>query len=530
MVSNKCNALRAVPECRQRIFFAPPRDSPANPFYAGLRVIVPKKCVIVVENQLSAADPAVSTTALYPAADKIHRQMNMFQFNENIPAADGAYIVGGSVRDMLLDRIPVDYDIAVRENPEKFARKIAANTGGRIVIIGKARQTIVRVVSADHVFDVTPIHGVSIEADLLQRDFTVNAVAYSLSSNNIIDVTGGIADIKNHKIRMVSPKAFEKDPIRLFRAFRMGACLNFAIEPATMSAIRSNAALIQNAAGERIREELIRLLQTANSFYFLKQMVKTGLLFALLPEIKALQGCFQNRYHRHDAFHHTLSAYERLESVINGSDPFLSRFDGRNLAGLNGRYLPLLKWAMLLHDLGKPATRAIDKSGTVHFYGHARKSARMAAEICRRLRFSNHEVYFVDFIVRTHLRPLSLFTLRRPESSRLKPATRFFMKCGKFTPFLLLHALADHKGKNDTESVALFQSFIAGLLDDYFGSYRIICQEPPLISGHDLINDFGLTPSPLFKKILGRVEEARRSKTIQSRNEAYRMVEKLLST
>lgn len=460
----------------------------------------------------------------------IRGQMHMFQFNENIPTADGAYIVGGSVRDMLLDRIPVDYDIAVRENPEKFARQIAANVNGRIVAIGKARQTIIRVVSADHIFDVTPINGVSIEADLMQRDFTVNAVAYSLSSGNIIDVTGGIADIENHKVRMVSPNVFKKDPIRLFRAFRMGACLNFTIEPATMSAVRSNAALIQNAAGERIREELIRLLQTANSFHFLKQMVTTGLLFALLPEMKALQGCLQNRYHSHDAFQHTMTAYERLESIVNGTDPFLSHCKGRYFAGFKNGQLPLLKWAMLLHDLGKPATRTIDKSGAVHFYGHARKSALMAAAICRRLRFSNHDVHFVDFIIRAHLRPLSLFTLRRPESSRLTSATRFFMKCGKFTPFLLLHALADHKGKNETEGSAPFQSFIADLLNVYFGSYRTIRKDPPLISGHDLINDFGLTPSPLFKKILGRVEEARLSKTIKSRPEAYRMVEKLLTT
>lgn len=460
------------------------------------------------------------------------RQTKMLQFSEHIPPETGAYIVGGSVRDLLLDRKPVDYDIAVGENPEKYAQRIAAGTNGRIVVMGKSEQTIFRVVSKHHqlVFDVAPISGTTIEIDLMKRDFSVNALAVSVSSGRLIDVAGGQEDLLKKQVRMLSPDVFRKDPIRLLRAFRMGAGLQFEIEPATLAAIESNATMIKNTAGERIREELLLLLQSAESFHFIEQMADTGLLLALLPELASLKGCRQNRFHRFDVFEHTLNAYHHLESILNGADPFLSRFGDQHLTRFNNDTGPLLKWAVLLHDLGKPDTRTVDDNEAVHFYGHPQKSADTAAAICRRLRFSNKDRLFTVSVIRHHLRPLSLFTLQQSQNIGTKSMTRLFIACGDYTPFVLLHALADHKGKTDDEDHLPFVSFIADLIDAYALRYEPVRQNPPLITGRDLINDFGLSPSPLFKEILGSIEEARLSERIKTRREAYRMVEKILMT
>jgi len=209
----------------------------------------------------------------------------MIHFNPDIfPQKKGAYIIGGSIRDLLLDRIPTDYDIAVKENPKKFAEKMAKNISGRLVRMGKPGQMIIRVVSDDHIFDITSLNGCSIENDLKKRDFTINAMAYDLSSGEIIDCLGGLRDLADKKVRMVSTDIFRKDPIRLIRAYRIGACLNFEIESQTASIIRAYAKLIKNSAGERIRGEIVKMLRTSKSYYYLSQMDDTGLLTAIFPD------------------------------------------------------------------------------------------------------------------------------------------------------------------------------------------------------------------------------------------------------
>lgn len=454
----------------------------------------------------------------------------MFQLPQHIPIIDGAYIVGGSVRDMLLKRTPVDYDIAVSENPENYAQRLADNVNGHIVFLGKGNRSMIRVVSADQTFDITPLNGADIESDLLQRDFTVNAIAYELLSGKIIDIAAGRNDLEQKRIRLVSVNAFEKDPLRMLRAFRMAACLKFEIEPATLSGIQTNAALIETTAGERIYAELVRMLQSQNAYSCLVQMQDTGLLFALLPELTPSRNCRQGGYHDYNVLQHSMYAFEQLESLFNFTDPFLSQFEQRHIACIQNDRVAILKLAILLHDIGKPATRSVDPRGAVHFYNHTRKSAEMAATICKRLKFSNKDKQFVDFIIRSHLMPLSLQTLQATDKSRQTRTTRFFIKCGEYTPYLLMHALADHRSKSDQGKNDSFQTFIADLLRVYFCTFCPASRQAPLITGKELISDFGLSPSPRFKKILERIEEAHLSKQINTREEACRLVEKILTT
>ncbi len=248
----------------------------------------------------------------------------MIRFDSNLfPKTEGAYIVGGSVRDLLLDRSPTDYDIAVSENPEQVAKKMAAATKGRLVKMGKPGQMIFRVVSSDHIFDITSLHGESIEEDLNKRDFTINAMAFDLKSGKIIDCLDSKKDLADKKIRMISKNVFKKDPVRLIRAYRIGACLDFEIEPHTVSAIKNQSKLIKNSAAERVRTEFFKMLGSPKSHSFLSQMADTQLLTAIFPELDALKGCHQNRHHHFDVFEHTLRAYLHLETILNDVKEFI---------------------------------------------------------------------------------------------------------------------------------------------------------------------------------------------------------------
>lgn len=455
----------------------------------------------------------------------------MIQFNKNIlPRLKGTYIIGGSVRDLLLGRTPTDYDIAVTGNPEQFAEKLIAKSDGHLVRLGKPGQMIIRVISGDIIFDITSLNGTSIEDNLNKRDFTINAIAYDLYSEGIVDCHGGLQDLADKKVRMVSKEIFKKDPVRLIRAYRIGACLNFEIEAKTATAIKSNTKLLKNIAGERIRVELFTMLGTSTSYLYLSQMAISGLLTAIFPDLDRLKGCFQNHYHHFDVFEHTMRAYGHLETLLNDPGKILPDTSAKIHQYIHKNKPSLIKCAILLHDIGKPLMKTLDSSGNCHFYGHARKSADMAQKISQRLKFSNHERQFIDGIIRNHMKPLSLFTAYEKKTLTQKGITRFYKKCGEYTPALLLAAIADTEAKQNklNEKNKAFKSFLKKMIFEYFYHYQPLSDEPPLITGRDLIHVFGLKPSPLFRKILDLVDDAKLTKTIKNRSEALELVKDVL--
>ena len=455
----------------------------------------------------------------------------MIQFNNNIlPRLKGTYIIGGSVRDLLLGRTPTDYDIAVTGNPEQFAKKLIDKSDGHLVRLGKPDRMTIRVISGDIIFDITSLNGASIEDNLNQRDFTINAIAYDVSSEKIIDCLGGLQDLAKKKVRMVSKETFKKDPARLIRAYRIGACLNFEIEAKTATSIKSNTELLKNIPGERIRVELFTMLGTSTSYLYLSQMAISGLLTSIFPDLDRLKGCFQNHYHHFDGFEHTMRAYGHLETILNDPVKILPDTSTKIHQYIDKNRPALIKCAILLHDIGKPLMKTLDSSGKCHFYGHARKSADMAQKISQRLRFSNHERQFIDGIIRNHMKPLSLFTAYEKKTLTQKGITRFYKKCGEYTPALLLAAIADTKAKQHVinQKNTAFKSFLKRMIFEYFYHYQPLRDEPPLITGSDLIHVFGLTPSPLFRKILDLVDDAKLTNTIKNRSEALELIRDVL--
>jgi tRNA nucleotidyltransferase/poly(A) polymerase len=282
------------------------------------------------------------------------------------PRTPGTYLVGGSIRDCLLGYPPTDYDVVVSENAEKYAQQIALNLTGRLVKIGKPGQTIMRVVSKGIVVDISTLNGKTIAEDLHKRDFTINAMAYDLSSKTLLDNAGGQTDLVKNTIRMLSPQSFVNDPLRLLRAYRLAACLNFAIEPKTVSAIERHAELIQHAAGERIRDELFKMLSAGTSYPCVSQMTDSGLLIQIFPELlKRLKDQADVPGRRHP-IGQTLAAYNQLEILLNDLYQILPRSLESFFDGLDDSAKALLKFSMLWHDIGTPPDHVGNKDSEHH--------------------------------------------------------------------------------------------------------------------------------------------------------------------
>lgn len=439
--------------------------------------------------------------------------------------ADRAYLVGGSVRDLLLEHRPQDYDIAVLRDPRRYAHDLAAMHRHRVVELGRGEKCIWRVVGKDAVFDVSGVKGASIEEDLKRRDFTINAMAWDMRSEDIVDVVGGLKDLNDKIIRMVSATTFQQDPVRLLRAYRMAAKTGFGIEARTAGAIAEKGFMIRRAAGERIRDEWFALLQYPVSAPVIRAMAASGFLLELFPEMAGLKGCVQNRHHENDGFVHTIDTFSHLENQLLSPE----RVFPRSAAALE-RLLPskrraVLKNAALLHDIGKPATATTDGQGRRHFFGHEKVGARMIADIGRRYKHSNHEIETTAFIVRHHLRPLFLFNQVKTADSTGRARARFFLACDDLVPDIVVHAVADSRGKSgrETQRHAAFAAFADRLLETYFTGYRPLKKGPPLLNGRDLMRIFGLGASPLIGTVLRQIQEARIAGRISTHEEAVDM-------
>ena len=457
----------------------------------------------------------------------------MLPFDTNIfPFKTGVFVVGGSIRDLLAGRTPHDYDLAVHRNCANFASRLAAMTGGHVVELGKQKQKMLRVVTRDCFFDIMPVNGTSIDDDLRRRDFTINAMALDVSSGNLIDPLGGQKDLTAKKVRMASREVFRKDPVRLIRAFRMAATLDFNIDKNTLAAIAADANLIQKSAGERIREELFKILQCPDSHFYLSLMARSKLLFCVFPEFLKLR---QQRLYPSAArtlFDQTLDSYNQLEKLLNPEDEFRRSMDIQALSYEDADRSILLKWAILFHNLDRmPAEPSLGKRKINNPDACTTGRAAMAQGICRRLRFSRRQSDTIETIVRHHSTTFILFSAHQKNSPVTKEFIRLFLNCHDLTPDVLLHALAEFRGQREADDPVIneFTEFIRMLIQKYYSVLLPRAVLPPPINGNDLINEFGMKPSAEFRQILNHVEEERLCRPTYSRKEALKLVKNLIN-
>lgn len=492
------------------------------------------------------------------------------------------YIVGGFIRDCLLGRDTNDIDIAVSGAAITIAREVAGEIGGKFVLLDDVNN-VARVVviedeqprgnsqnqeshGAEWHFDFSPFSG-DIESDLARRDFTINAMALELSqfiaasratkrssreSANplaqkrsilkLIDPFSGEEDLRDKIVRGVSEQIFEADAARLLRAVRLAAELDFTIEPNTESLICRYSQAITEVPGERIREELLRLLTPPRAAYYLRYLDTLGLLLALIPELADGKGVEQPTVHFWDVFDHSVQTVAAIEFLIReseweyGNDAMLSTAPWSDMidrhlsqeVSSGSNHKVLLKLGGLFHDIAKPMTKSIDDTGRARFLGHTKQGAAMTANILERLRFSNREIRLVESLVYHHLRPVQMANEQFPTQRAIY---RYFRDTGEAGIDILLLALADCLATRgplvsmeDWEKHCQLINYILAEHDRQQAKILPV----KLIDGHDIMDTFGLAPGPLVGKLLAMVNEAHASGELNTREEALALVRREL--
>lgn len=412
-----------------------------------------------------------------------------------------AYLAGGCVRDMLLHRPPQDFDIATSARPEDLQR-IFPHT----VPVG-AQFGVVLVLLQDEAFEVASfrydgpyldgrrpaeVRYGSLQEDIQRRDFTINGMMYDPVDDRVIDLVDGRRDLERRVIRAIGdPRLrFQEDRLRMIRAVRFAASLNFAVEAETFDAIRQSAPSIARIAWERIGDEVTRLLTEGGARRGFELLDESGLLAVLLPEISALKGTPQSPdYHPEgDVFQHTMLLLGHLDSAASET----------------------LAYGCLLHDVAKPV--CLRREGQrITFYGHTERGAMMAEEILKRLKRSRSVWEQVAYLVRNHLRHV------QAPQMRLSTLKRFLRQEG-VEELLELTRIDALSSNGDLRYYRFCKERLAELKDEEI-------RPEPLLRGGDLIA-LGLKPGPIFTDILRQAEDAQLGGELQSREQALQWLQR----
>lgn len=411
-----------------------------------------------------------------------------------------AYFAGGSVRDMLLGKPPRDYDVATSARPEEVQRifpdtiPVGAQFGVILVLIGGQPFEVASFRHDGPYLDgrrPSEVRFGSLEEDVRRRDFTINGMVYDPLSDRVIDLVGGRRDLALRRIRAIGDAEvrFQEDRLRMIRAVRFAASLNFVIEDSTFTAVKRLAPAIVEVAAERLGEEITRILTEGGARRGFELLDESGLLKILLPEIDALKGTWQSPdYHPEgDVFNHTML----LLSHLNASSETLA-------------------YGCLLHDVAKPRCSRRDGE-RVTFYGHTEKGAVMAEEILKRLKRGRAVWERVSYLVRNHLR------LVQGPAMRLSTLKRFLREDG-IDELLELARIDALSSNGDLQYYQFCKERRAELEHDEI-------RPPPLVRGDDLIA-LGLTPGPIFTEILHHVEDQQLGGELRSRDEALAWVKR----
>ena len=537
-----------------------------------------------------------------------------------------AFLVGGSLRNILLGEPCNDWDIVTAGDAPTLARGLADTLGGfyahmhekasRVVVPLKGninKGDVSEEGGQEVIFDVSPLKGKSVEFDLRQRDFTVNAIAAPLDEVvryielgeggalekdrdgrmarlHCVDPLNGVADIAARRLKAVDSEVFRHDPLRMLRAVRLMARYHLTMDGSTEGLMMRDSALLTQVAPERIHDELYAILAGDGAMQRLQFLDDHGLLTVLIPEFIPARGMEQPSPHYWDVLQHSLQTVGMWEQLVGllqkpaeeiRQSPLERMIQSQQvkqmkqvkqvkqtpdeigasgLEGVEGCTLveiqallreaeeqgifsfgalnaPAMKLAVLLHDIGKPATRTIDENGAVHFYGHPQAGVPLALQVMKRLRASTQDSRLVQLVTAHHMRPgqLGLHGAVTPRAVR-----RYFADLGPTGILVALFSLADHLatrgpllGSNEeaegskASSWKLHVAVVCGLLREYIRNRESILP-PRLMSGEELMKRLKLSPGPIVGALLELIAEAQAEGRIHSREEALWLAEEWL--
>lgn len=457
------------------------------------------------------------------------------------------YLAGGVVRDLLRGQKPVDIDLAVAAGATIWAERLAALVGGALVPLGH-EEDAARVVGRGVTVDFAGFRegSSSIVEDLYRRDLTINALAIRLDlllderhegchcPVSIIDPTNGLADLQRGVVRVVGANSLASDPLRLLRVFRFAATLDYTVDPATLAIVQQQVGRIKTVAPERIAHELDLIIAAPRAHAMVALMADSGLLWELIPELAAGRGMVQPASHHLDVWGHNLETLRQMEGILSEPGACFPETSESMLAYLGRPHCHLrLKWAALLHDLGKPSTHAlrVDKDNRITFYNHDQVGAQIVEGLAQRLRWSNEQREQVRRLIAGHMHPFHLANVARAGQLTLRAAVRMIRKNEEELPGLFLLAMADSLAGQGRLRIAGMEAELIRLyrhLEQVWNQHVAPVETAqPLLTGNDLIDHLQLHPGPMFKRILAAIEEGRMTGEVRDRAEALCLAAKM---
>lgn len=480
---------------------------------------------------------------LPPLLDKLRP----FFFKQTQPI----YLVGGAIRDALIGQLSHDLDFVLPQHAVRLAFAIGDQFGWPAYVLDKKRDTG-RVVIADQhtTLDFARFRGPDLSADLIERDFSLNAIALPATArfkSSLIDPTNGLAAIKARAIRQTNPNAILSDPVRALRALRHHVTLNFKLADEVTVALLQAGERLNLTSVERIRDEWIKLIETAAPHECIKLLQKYELLHHIVPEVSRLEKVEQSAPHWQPVLAHTLTVLDYVKQledfllfgqsnnlddsvqiVLSKVAPQLKTHLNRQIdGGLNGRLV--LRLAALFHDVGKADTQTREASGRIRFFNHDKVGSQMTKDRMRQLNVSKQLIEDLACIVQHHMRPHHLAT--GDQVSR-RAVFRFFRDTDKLGIDICLLSLADHLAIFDGQAkkkIRPLLNVLDTLFTHYFEKFEQVINPPKLIDGNDLMQALDLKQGPELGRIIRLIKEGQAAGEITTAEEAIEFARESLN-
>ena len=457
--------------------------------------------------------------------DEILNNISSFFDNE-------IYLVGGAVRDILLNKENIDKDLIVTDEDAKtFSLKVADFLEGKFIPLDEENK-IYRIVLKDKInyIDITNPIGNSIEKDIMRRDLRINAIAVNIKTCKIYDPTNGIEDLKNKTLNSIQEENFIDDPLRLLRIFRFQSVLGFKISQELMDISKKYAQLIQKPAKERIEYELMKLFNGEYTHSAILKLDECNILEYIFPFVEELKQIPPNAHHHLNLFNHSIESVKQVQKLYTEADEYTKAHLNRIDFGGFSR-LAHLKLAAFMHDIGKFSTWTIEQdTGRHRFIKHDDAGAKLCPKILKNLMFSNKQIEYIQSIIKNHMYPSMVVS--SPDLNE-KVMMRYVRKMEDNALDAIIIAKADRLsalGPEITKDIVNKNiELLTKLQEFYIKAQETIKPLPKLLDGNEIMDITGIKPSPLLGKILSELKEAQISSEITTKEEARIFVKKLYS-